>query len=255
MNPNRRFIFAVAATSLAVFAGSAQAWSISFGGSGERIKGSGEIGSETRDVGAFDGISTSGDFKILVRQGATNRVELKTDKNLLPYIETRVVDASKGRTLEIGTKKGFNLSTNATPQLILEMPQLRAISIAGSGDVKVEAMKTAGVDASIAGSGNIVFDNISSERLALKVSGSGDVSASGRTDKLTVSIAGSGDVKTRALAADDVKVSIAGSGDASVQAIKTLHVSIAGSGDVSYTGSPEISTSVAGNGRVKKLSN
>ncbi len=254
MNNARRFLFALVATSL-VLATSAHAWSISFGGSGERIKGSGDIGTESRDVGSFDGISTAGDFKILVRQGSTNRIEVKADKNLLPYIETRVVDGGKGRTLEIATKRGFNLSSTAEPQLVLEMPQLRAISIAGSGDVKVEAMKTAGVDASIAGSGDIVFDNLSSERLSLKVSGSGDVTAAGRVDKLVVSIAGSGDVRTRALTADDVKVSIAGSGDATVQAVKTLRVSIAGSGDVSYVGSPEISTSVVGDGTVKRIAN
>jgi hypothetical protein len=255
MQNNRRF-FAIALTALAALAvaGPAQAWSWNFG-SGERINGSGEIASEVRDVGAFDGIANSGGFKVLVRQSSGNRIELKADNNLLPYIETKVVDGSKGRVLEIAPKRGYNLNASVTPQLVIEMPQLRSISIAGSGDVRVEAMKTPSVDASISGSGNIAFDKIDSERLALKVSGSGDVSAAGRTGQLTVSVSGSGDVKTRALEADEVKVSIAGSGDAKVQANKKLQVSIAGSGDVSYAGSPEISMSVAGSGKVKKLGN
>ncbi|MDY0743590.1 head GIN domain-containing protein [Paucibacter sp. R3-3] len=251
MNKNRR-LFALVAVAGMVAAGSAQAWSINFGG-GERIKGSGELGTEVRELGAFDGVSTAGDFKIIVRQAASNRVELKIDKNLLPYIETKVVEGSKGRTLEVSTKNGFNISTRNTPELVLDMPTLRSIALSGSGDVKVGAMKTAEVSASISGSGNIVFDNLSSDKLGLSVSGSGDVTAAGRTNSLKISIAGSGDVKTKALAADEVKVSIAGSGDASVQAVKSLHVSIAGSGDVAYVGSPEISTSVVGGGRVKKL--
>lgn len=251
MNKNRR-LFAVIAVAATFAASSAHAWSISFGG-GERIKGSGELGTEVRDVGSFDGISTAGDFKIIVRQAPTHRVELKIDKNLLPYIETKVVEGGKGRTLEVSTKNGFNLSTRYTPELVLDMPTLRSISLSGSGDVKVGAMKTGDVSASIAGSGNIVFDNLSSDKLGLNVSGSGDVTAAGRTGSLKISIAGSGDVKTKALAADEVKVSIAGSGDASVQAVKSLRVSIAGSGDVAYVGSPEISTSVVGGGRVKKL--
>ncbi|WP_077038407.1 head GIN domain-containing protein, partial [Pelomonas sp. KK5] len=227
MNKNRRFL-ALAAVGLAV-AASANAWSINFGGSEERVKGSGDIGSEVRDVGAFDGVSTAGDFKILIRQAATNRVELKIDKNLLQYIETRVVEGSKGRTLELSTRRGVSLSTRNTPELILDMPSLRSISLAGSGDVKVAAMKTPEVSASIAGSGNIVFDKLDSEKLGVKVSGSGDVTAAGRATTLNVTIAGSGDVKTKALAADEVKVSIAGSGDAAVQAVKSLRVSIAGS--------------------------
>lgn len=252
MTLNRRF-FALAATSF-VIASSAQAWSWNFG-SGERVNGSGEIASETRDVGSFDGIALSGGFKVLVRQNSTARLELKADKNLLALIETKVVEGSKGRTLEISPKRGYNLAATVTPVITLDMAQLRALSIAGSGDVRVEAMKTPSVDASIAGSGDISFIDLDSERLGVKVAGSGDVTATGRADKLDVSVAGSGDVKLRGLAAQEVKVSIAGSGDAQVQAIKTLKVSVSGSGDFGYIGSPEISMSVAGSGKVRKLAN
>ena len=249
---NRRF-FILAAASLAV-AGSAQAWSFSFG-KGERVTGSGESATEIRELGAFDGISLAGGFKVLVRQGSSGKVELKADKNLLSYIETKVVEGSKGRTLEIAPKRGFSLNYSTAPQLTLEVAQLRLISIAGSGDVKVEPMKTPAVEANIAGSGNIIFDQLTSDSLGLKVSGSGDVTAAGRTGTLNISVAGSGDVKARELEASEAKVSIAGSGDVQLQAVKTLKVSIAGSGDVSYIGSPEISTSVAGNGKVKKIAN
>ena len=252
MTSNRRF-FALTAASF-VIATSAQAWSWNFG-SGERVQGSGEVASETRDLGSFDGIALSGGFKVLVRQGPTAKIELKADKNLLALIETKVVDGSKGRTLEISPKRGYNLSTTVTPVITLDMAQLRALSIAGSGDVRVEAMKTPSVEASIAGSGDIHFTDLDSDRLGVKVAGSGDVTATGRTDKLDVSVAGSGDVKLRGLVAQEVKVSIAGSGEAQVQALKTLKVSVSGSGDVGYVGSPEISMSVAGSGKVRRLAN
>lgn len=250
---NRR-VFAITALSLAAATSSAQAWSLNFG-NGERVAGSGELATETRDLGSFDAIALTGGFKVLVRQGPAARFELKADKNLLPYIEARIVDGSKGRTLELGPKKGFNLAPTATPQITLDMTQLRAISISGSGEVRVEAMKTPSVEASIAGSGDIKFLDLNSDHLGLKVSGSGDILAAGRTGSLVISVAGSGDVKARGLEANEVKVSIAGSGDAQVQAVKTLKVSIAGSGDVAYLGSPEISTSVAGSGKVRKLNN
>lgn len=252
---NRR-LFAIAALSLAATttATATQAWSLNFG-SGERVSGSGEVATESRDLGSFDGVALTGGFKVLVRQAPTGKLELKGDKNLLQYIETRVIDGSKGRTLEIGPKKGYNLSTTVTPQITIDMAQLRAVAISGSGDVRVEAMKTPTVDASISGSGDIKFIDLNSDHLALRVAGSGDIMAAGRTGSLSISVAGSGDVKTRALEANEVKVSIAGSGDAQVQAVKTLKVSISGSGDVAYLGSPEISMSVAGSGKVKKLAN
>jgi len=251
---NRRQLFAIAALAGAALttAGTAQAFDWSWG-SRETIKGSGEIVSESRDLGAFDGIAAAGGFKIYIRQSDSHKLEIKADKNLLPYLETRVVDSSKGRTLEIGPKKGVSFSTSNTPELSISMAQLRSIAVAGSGLVKVDAMKTGAVEASIAGSGDIQFSELSSEKLGLRVAGSGDIMAKGKTGQLSVSISGSGDVKAADTLAEEVKVNIAGSGDAKVNASKKLTVSIAGSGDVAYLGSPEISSSVAGSGKVRKL--
>jgi len=246
-----RRLFALGLVAAAVFSGSAQAWSWTI--NSERVNGNGDIATEARDTGAFDGIALTGGFNVLIRQGAGNKVEIKADRNLLPLIETRVIDGSKGRTLEISPKKGVNVHSATNPSLTIEMPALRSISVAGSGTVKVEAMKTAGVDASIAGSGDIRFAGLDAERLGMKVSGSGDIVAAGRCASAQVTIAGSGDVKAADLVAEDVKVSIAGSGDAQVNATRRLNVSIAGSGDVKYAGSPEISSSVAGSGKVRRI--
>ncbi|SEL50215.1 Putative auto-transporter adhesin, head GIN domain [Roseateles sp. YR242] len=250
-NITRRF-FAITVLGLAA-AGSAQAWSWSFGGS-QHVEGGGDITTDRRDLGAFDAVALASSFKVVVRQGSADKVEIRTDSNLHPYLEIRVVESSKGRTLEIGARRGFQLSSRTTPTITLEMRQLRGVSINGSGEIRVEAMKTTGsVDASIAGSGDIRFNGLEAERIGLRVSGSGDIVANGKATTLTVNVAGSGDVKARELVVEDAKVSIAGSGDVSVQARKRLDVNIVGSGDVGYLGNPEISMSNAGSGSVRRL--
>ncbi|WP_343642240.1 head GIN domain-containing protein [Roseateles sp.] len=246
-----RRLFAVAALSLAA-AGTAHAWSLTFGSS-QRVEGNGDVASEARDLGAFDAVSLSGDFKVFVRQGPADKVEVKTDRNLLSYIETKVVDGSKGRTLEISPKRGYSLNAKGSPTVTLDMRQLRGLSIAGSGDIRVEPMKTGNLDASIAGSGDLRVHGLEADHVTLRVAGSGDMQFAGKANALSVSVAGSGDVKTRELVVDEAKVSISGSGDVSVQAVRKLDVRIAGSGDVGYVGSPEISMSNAGSGSVRKL--
>lgn len=247
MNTTRRHFARISALALvsAALCTSAQAWSWSK----ERIAGNGDIATEARDATGFDGVSLAGGFNVVIRQGSGHKLEIKADRNLLPYIETEV----DGRTLRIQPKKGSNISTQTTPSFTIEMPTLRAVSVAGSGTIKVEPMKTGGVEAAIAGSGDIRFANLDAERLTVKVSGSGDIVAVGRAGQASITIAGSGDVKAAEFVADEVKVSIAGSGDAQVQASKKLNVSIAGSGDVKYVGSPEISSSIAGSGKVRRL--
>jgi len=252
MNKTTRRCFAITLLGLAA-AGSAQAWSWSFGGS-ERVEGNGELATDRRDVGAFDVVALSSSFKVVVRQGGADKVEVRTDGNLLPYLETRVVDGSKGRTLEISAKPGFRLSSRNTPIITVDVRQLHGVSISGSGEIRVESMKVTGpLDASIAGSGDIRLMGVEAERVGLRVSGSGDIVANGKAANLQVSVTGSGDVKARELAVDDAKVSIAGSGDVTVQARRRLEVSIAGSGDVGYVGSPEVSMSNAGSGSVRRL--
>jgi hypothetical protein len=247
---NRRALFAAASVSLFALAAPAQAWTWGFN---EQVKGSGELVSEVRDLGAFDAISLSGSYKVLVRQGPVVKLEIKADKNFLPLIETRVVEGSKGRTLEIGNKKGYRFSSKNDPQITLVLPQLRSIAIAGSGDMRVETMKTADVNVSVSGSGDVEFVDLSSDSLSVQVSGSGDIKASGRTAKLSLAVAGSGDIDARGLQADEVRASIAGSGNATVHAVNTLKISIAGSGDIAYLGSPKVSSSVAGHGVITKL--
>ncbi|RZJ08856.1 MAG: DUF2807 domain-containing protein [Rubrivivax sp.] len=249
MTPTRR-LFALGLLATAALCSTAQGWSWS---KGERITGNGDLAVEARDAGAFDSVALAGGFNVVIRQGNGNKVEVKADRNLLPYIETRIVDGSRGRTLEIGPKRGYHFSTSHNPNIMLEMPALKGVSVAGSGKVQVEAMKTGGVSVEIAGSGDVRFANLDAERLAMKVSGSGDIVAVGRAGTASVSIAGSGDVRAAELAAEEVKVSIAGSGDAQVNASRKLNVSIAGSGDVRYSGSPEISSSVAGSGKVRRI--
>ena len=249
-----RRLFAVAALGLAAAGavGTAHAWSLSFGSS-QRIEGNGDVAAEARDVGAFDAVALSGDFTVFVRPGASDKVEVKTDRNLLSYIETKVVDGSKGRTLEISPKRGYSLNAKGSPVITLDMRQLRGLSIAGSGDIRVEPMKTGNLEASIAGSGDLRVQGLEADHVTLRVAGSGDMQVHGKANALSVSVAGSGDVKTRELVVDEAKVSISGSGDVTVAPTRKLDVRIAGSGDVGYVGSPEISLSNAGSGSVRKL--
>ncbi len=248
----RRTLFTGTAALALTFSAAALGWSMNWGG-GEQVKGDGKIARETRALSGFDGISLSGPFELKVRQSNASRVELEADGNLLSYVETRVVEASKGKTLEIAVKRGYSVYSRQALKIEVDLASLRAISIAGSGRADVDSFKTERLDFSVAGSGTINAPRLDAGKLSMNIAGSGDVNVGGKANEAAVSIAGSGDVKALDLAADEVKVSISGSGDAQVQAAKTLKVSIAGSGDVRYRGDAQVNTSIAGSGSVKKL--
>jgi len=244
---NRRL--ALCAALIPLFASStAGAWG------NESIRGSGNLVTETRAITGFDAISTRGGIDVLVRQSGKEAVEVQADDNLQSVLETQVVSNAKGRTLEISFKKGYNVTNHRKTLVTVDAIQLRALAIAGSGDVRGDAINSPQLSLSIAGAGDMRLAKLNCDEIKINVAGSGDVVASGKTQRLSISIAGSGDVKTEGLVAEDVSVSIAGSGDAVVAANKNLTVKVAGSGDVKYVGNPaNIKSSIMGSGSVNKL--
>ena len=211
-------------------------------------QGSGTSASEARTVAEFQAIGLSGQVDLVVRQGVQTSVQVQADDNLLPLLETVV----EGNTLQVRWKKGQSLYTRAKVLVTVVTPKLTRLSVAGSGDVQLEAFSTPALQLSLSGSGNARLETLTTDDLGIRISGSGDVSGKGTAGKLKVSIAGSGDVRLADLRADDVTVAIAGSGDAAVNAQKTLQVNIAGSGDVTYTGTAQVKSSVAGSGSVTR---
>lgn len=252
MTARRRFLALAAATGLMAGAACAQTWTWSLG-PGKRVQPAGELVSETRNLASFDAIRVAGHFNVRVRQDGREGVTLQADRNLLPLIETQVTGSGSDRVLEIGLKPGHSLRRMPVAELLVDVKSLRALTLAGSGDVRIDALKSERFDLALSGSGDAVLAGLQVARLSLRIAGSGDVTATGRADSLTVSLAGSADVKAAELQADDVRVSVAGSGDAQVQALRHLKVSVAGSGDVRYKGTPQIESSIAGSGSVRRL--
>ncbi len=252
MTGRRRFLALAVTASLMAGAARAQTWTWSFG-SGKRVQGAGEIVSETRNLAPFESIWLAGHFKVRVRQEGREGVTLQADRNLLPLIETQVTGSGSDRVLEVGIKPGYSWSGLPAPELLVDVKTLRGLTLAGSGDVRIDALRSERFDLTLSGSGDVVLAGMQVARMGVRVSGSGDVAASGKAESLTIAVAGSGDVKAAELQADEVRVSVAGSGDAQVHALRHLKVSVAGSGDVRYKGSPQVESSIAGSGSVRRM--
>ena len=68
--------------------------------------GSGNIITETRPAGNFDGITVGGDFEVEVKIGPVTSVVVEADDNIMKYIEISTI----GNTLKISTEDLHNYS-------------------------------------------------------------------------------------------------------------------------------------------------
>ena len=95
--------------------------------------------------------------------------------------------------------------------------------VSGSAKVFMPKCNTRGMDLalSVSGSGTIKVENLTVEKTELKISGSGTVSVSGKAGSIKAFISGSGNIKAAGLEANDASVDISGSGSAEVWAKNT----------------------------------
>jgi hypothetical protein len=153
----RRIAFLLLAASAVVsttaYAGDG-GFTLSFGGF-NRVSGSGKLQSEARNVSGFQAVALRSSMKLVLRQGTREGVELRADDNLLPLIETQVVERNGVPTLELGMKRGTSFSTDHTIVATIDLITLRALSISGSGEVVSEALKTPALAIAISGSGKV----------------------------------------------------------------------------------------------------
>jgi Putative auto-transporter adhesin, head GIN domain len=216
---------------------------------GQRIRGNGNVRTETRSPGNFKSVASHGSFDVFVSSGE-QAVKIEAEENLLPYIETYV----EGYTLHVGTKDNYWLSPGRKVKIFVSSPDYESIRSYGSGDIIGESKITnsSRLELGVNGSANIKMD-ISAPEINTETNGSGDIFLRGETKSFAGEIHGSGNIKALDLRSDDATIKIYGSGDAEVFADRKLDVHVAGSGDVDYRGSAQVSSSIAGSGRVKKL--
>jgi hypothetical protein len=209
---------------------------------GNSAQGSGNIITEERQVSEFDKIHLKGSGNVVLTQGEKQSLEIKTDDNIMPLIETDV----RGKKLTISHGK-HNLRPT-TFEVYITVKNLEGVAISGSGDISGKGRFVAYTFyAEISGSGDMNLE-VETGKLASKISGSGSIHLSGKAEDYIVSISGSGKINAFDVEAKNVSVKISGSGDCRVTASESLDAKISGSGDVYYKGRPQINSKISGSG-------
>lgn len=209
--------------------------------------GSGNLKKEERTLGEMTGVMSMCSADITITEGTSDKVEIETDDDILPLIETRL----SGGKLTISSKESIKPTVL---RVRLQIKKASTFLMNGSGSINAIGNFTGeNVHFGVNGSGDINFNSIKADNVKVEVSGSGNVMVKGKTDKNYVEITGSGNANCLDLDSRATKVEIMGSGDAFVAAEKELYISIFGSGDVEYKGNPaDLSTKTVGSGKIRK---
>ncbi|WP_433830912.1 head GIN domain-containing protein [Flavobacterium anhuiense] len=216
-----------------------------------KISGNGNVTTETRTTGDYDGIKIAGFFDVALVAGKEGKIILKGEENLLSKIKVEV----EGNELKVYVEKGIQLRTSMGKKIEVTVPfeKIASVTLSGSGDVKSKnKINSDSFSAKLSGSGNFDLD-IDSRNFDLALSGSGDIVLKGKADSFTSKISGSGNVNASNLKSQTVDVTVSGSGNSVVTCETSITGRVSGSGNIKYLGNPEKrDVKVSGSGKIYK---
>ena len=238
---------------------------------GPTVNGSGEIITEKREVASFTGIDVEGAVDVDVTYGASQKVELTSDDNIVAIITTEVrsgilhveskenYSATEGVRLTIVVPVITSIEVQGSSDVTVTGEPIEAnrldefrVDISGSGDVRVDAMEADKVIVDVNGSGSFDVKDLDADETRIEISGSGDILLKGEGRKLDAEISGSGEIAAFDYVVAEAGVEVNGSGDLMLNVTESLTAKISGSGSVIYAGEPTVDVDVSGSGSVRR---
>jgi hypothetical protein len=181
---------------------------------------------QVRVAQPFTSINVRGAISVTVDAGAAQSVTVRGDDKFVKGLTSEVVNGEL--RVRAPDKTG---TTNSDQRIIITMPELRAFTAEGAGEIKLK--------------------NIQGERLDVSYRGAGSMDIDGKVKFFRMTAEGVGQVNTKALIANNVDIRFKGVGDVKVYAKDKLDVAVQGMGSLTYFGKPPtLNKSVAGLGSV-----
>lgn len=202
-------------------------------GTGQVIKGDGNVIESTHIVGDFDQLNVQGVFEVRLVQDEGQPVMLATDKNLQELILIEV----RNQTLYVSTTKEA-IYNPTIMELQIPYSKLEKITIGGacklgseiivvSNDLMLEVSGAADID--------LIVDV---QTLRTRVSGAANISLEGTAGEHIANLSGASSLRAEKLLTNSTQINLSGAGSAHVHADESLDASLSGVGSIRYYGDP-----------------
>jgi len=238
-----RQIFIVGAAALLLLSSCRQIFA-------KRVRGNGNITTQTRSAGDFNSIDVSGSIDVYVRQDSSSSIKVEADDNLQQYVET----FRDGNVLRIKTEEGYNLRASRQIKVYVSSAMFKRFEASGACNIYSEGKinSTSDIEVDLSGSCDATLE-LSAPKITADVSGACSVKLKGDTKEFRVQGSGSTDIKCFDLVADNVNLDISGAGDAKVYANVKLSGDISGAASVNYKGAGQTDIHTSGATSVRKV--
>ena len=218
------------------------------------VKGNGISVDVPCTLSEFNAVSSLGSIDVFYTQTSGEQsVVLTCDENLVEYYNIAV----KNGTLNVTVKSGYLVNPETKTFVTVKTPNLKSVSLTGSGDcfVNGDIKSSDDLSFSLSGSGDLECNgSIECPIFTSKTTGSGNSTIHQLiSGSAVLTTTGSGDVSVNTITAESIVLVSSGSGDGYLGCKDAggISVRITGSGSVTLTGNARsLTEKVTGSGRV-----
>lgn len=216
---------------------------------GDRVRGNGNITTNTYDLQGFKSVDAEGGFHVLMKQDAAFSVKVETDENLMNHLLIRVDEG----VLNIDTRRNTRLLPSEDVKVYVSMPLVKKVEIGGASNItsqnKFVQDEKLLIDLSGASEGEL---DVRAPAVDIDVSGASKLRITGQTRDITADASGASTIHAFDLKAENTNVGASGASTAQVFASVSLKADASGASNISYKGSPAVKQKASGAGSVKK---
>lgn len=217
--------------------------------SGRRVRGTGNITSETRKVSGFRNIDVSGAIDVYVKQDSVTSVKVDADDNIQQYIQVH----SNGSTLEIYMDRGLRIRTSRKIKVYISNPTFDGFEISGAssviGENEINSNERIRLQLSGASEGRL---DINAPGVTVDIAGASSANLRGRTKDLEANASGASKIRAFDLLSENANVDVNGASHADIYASVSLNGEASGASGVNYSGNAPNNVKTSGASHVSK---
>jgi len=187
-----------------------------FGGliPGGIVVGSGNVQTESRNVGDFSSVNVNSGFRVQIIQSNNFSVNITADDNVLPHVEV----TKSGTVLTVRLAPGFSVQTT-TLRAEIAMPTLGGVQLSGGSNVEVTRFS-------------------SSNDLTIDLSGGSHLTMTGGANNIDVACSGGSILDLSAFVVNNANVDFSGGSQGTINLNGRLNANLSGGSRLSYVGNP-----------------
>ncbi|HEY6503100.1 MAG TPA: head GIN domain-containing protein [Chitinophagaceae bacterium] len=217
---------------------------------GKKIKGNGNVTTQTRSFSNFKGVDVSSAIDLYIKQDPAFSVKVEIDEDLQQYIIITV----EHDVLHIRQENNTSLDATGKIKVYVSAPAFKEILASGACKVISENLLTTpdAIVIHVSGASNATLE-LKAPRISADMTGASEIKLKGETKDLSIEGSGASHARCFDLMSENADIELSGASSANVMASVKIDAKASGASDVRYKGNASVSQNTSGAASVKKV--